>query len=163
MKTKKVTKRGPSHAAFWTLLKNVPGYEDRYKDVIKESIVEQYSLGKTCSLSEMYKRYPALYSEMIEAMKGNFEQRKDRYDEERDKSAKRVIASICSWLDKLEYKFKSNYHKIDYAKHTACRAANCDDFNKIPLSKMDAIYSLFCKKNTVDIAFPALDYKVSKH
>lgn len=163
MVTKKTTKKGPSHAAFWSLLKNVPGYTDKYKDLIKESIVDQYSNGKTCSLSEMYKKYPALYSTMIDAMKGKPEQRRDKYDEERDKSAKRVIASICGWVDKLGYKFESRQKKIEYAKHTACRSANCEDFNKIPLSKMDAIYNLFCKKNTVDIDFPALDYKVSKH
>ena len=33
--TKKQTaRRAPSHALFWTLLKEVPGYDPHYKDVI---------------------------------------------------------------------------------------------------------------------------------
>lgn len=66
----------PSHALFWTLLKEVPGYDPHYKDVIKEGIVHEHSGGRTTSLSEMYTKYPKEYSLMIEAMKGNQEQKK---------------------------------------------------------------------------------------
>ena len=68
---------------------------------------------------------------------------KARYEEARDKAAKRVIAAICAWLDKLGYKFETRNDKIRYALSMACRAANCANFNAIPESKLTAIYNLF--------------------
>lgn len=163
MATKKTSKR-TSHALFWSLIRDVPGYQEQYKDVIKEGLVNQYSFGKTCSLSEMYKKYPDEYSLMIEAMKGDTRQRQARYDKDRDKAAKRVIAAICGWLDKLGYKFDTPEDKIRYAMAVACRAANCGNFNAIPESRLTAIYSLYCKKNSIGIdGNPALDYVLSKN
>ena len=41
--TKKQTKkRLPSHALFWALLKETPGYDPRYKEVIKEGLVYEH-------------------------------------------------------------------------------------------------------------------------
>ena len=114
-------KESPVARPFWSLIKETLGYEEAYKDVIKEGLVNQYSGGKTCSLSEMYKKYPTEYSNMLEAMKGNTEQRRVRYDEDRDKAAKRVIAAISSWLDKLGYKYPTPTDKIRYAMAVACR------------------------------------------
>ena len=146
---KQSKKRAPSHALFWALAKEAPGYDPRYKDVIKEGLVHQYSNGKTCSLTEMYEKQPAEYSCMIEAMKGDARRRRVRYDENRDKAAKRVIAAICGWLD---------------AMAVACRAASCGNFNAIPESRLTAIYSLYCKKNSICVdGNPALDYIVSKN
>lgn len=157
-------KKAPSHALFWALIKETPGYKEAYKDVIKEGLVNQYSGGKTCSLSEMYKKYPAEYSNMLEAMKGDTRQRRARYDADRDKAAKRVIAAICSWLDKLGYQFETRVDKIRYALSIACRAANCANFNAIPESRLTAIYSLYCKKNSIETdGNPALDYVISKN
>jgi hypothetical protein len=163
MATQKKTKKPVSHALFWTLIKETPGYKDAYKDVIKEGLVNQHSGGKTCSLSEMYRKYPAEYSNMLEAMKGNAEQRLARYEEARDKAAKRVIAAICTWLDKIGYKFETRNDKIRYVLSIACRAANCANFNAIPESKLVAIYNLYCNKNSVNIEYPALDYTISKN
>lgn len=164
MATQKKTKKTVSHALFWTLIKETPGYKEEFKDVIKEGLVDHYSGGKTCSLSEMYRKYPAAYSNMLEAMKGDARQRRARYDEERDKAAKRVIAAICSWLDKLGYQFETRDDKIRYALSIACRAANCNNFNAIPESRLTAIYSLYCKKNSIEInGDPALDYVISKN
>ena len=161
---KQSKKRAPSHALFWSLIRNVPGYQEQYKDVIKEGLVSQYSGGQTCSLTEMYRKYPDRYSLMIEAMKGDSRQRQSRYDEDRDKAAKRVIAAICGWIDKLGYKFDTPTEKIRYAMAVACRAANCGNFNKIPESRLTAIYSLYCKKNSIGIdGNPALDYVLSKN
>lgn len=163
MATKKATKRTP-HSLFWSLLREVPGYKEEYKDVIKEGVVSQYSGGLTCSLSEMYRKYPDRYSSMLEGMKGDKGQRQARYEETRDKAAKRVIAAICSWLDKLGYKYETPQDKIRYAMGVACRAANCGNFNKIPESRLTAIYSLYCNKNSISIdGNPALDYIVSKN
>ena len=99
--TKKQTqKRPPSHALFWTLLKETPGYDPHYKDVIKEGIVHEHSGGRTTSLSEMYAKYPREYSLMIEAMKGTPEQKKARYDSQENNARRRVIAAISEWVDK---------------------------------------------------------------
>lgn len=162
MKTKK-QKKGSQHSAFWALIKNIPGYQAEHKELIKEGIVHEYSRGKTTSLSEMYRLLPAEYSMMIEALKGNSD-RRSVYDEKRDRASKRVIASICSWLDKLGYQFETSSEKIRYAKAVACRASNCSDFNKIPESRLAAIYNLYCNKNKVDISGnPALDYIITKN
>lgn len=157
-------KKAPSHALFWTLIKETPGYNDKYKDVIKEGLVDQYSGGRTSSLSEMYSKYPAEYSNMLEAMKGSSRQKQNRYEGTRDKAAKRVIAAICSWLDKLGYTYPTPADKIRYAMAVACRAANCLNFNAIPESRLTAIYNLYCNKNSVSIdGNPALDYIISKN
>ncbi len=66
--TKRQTKKH-SHALFWTLLKETPGYDPCYKEVIKEGIVHEHSGGRTTSLNEMYENYPSEYSRMIDAMK----------------------------------------------------------------------------------------------
>lgn len=98
--TKKQTKkRAPSHALFWTLLKEVPGYDPGYKDVIKEGLVHQYSGGRTQSLSEMYSKYPCEYSLMIEAMKGTPQQKKTRYEDSLDKMKKGSLPPSASmWI-----------------------------------------------------------------
>ena len=161
---KKTRKKTASpHALFWQLIKDVPGYSEKYKDVIKEGLVGRHTLGRTCSLSEMYAKYPAEYSLMIEEMKGGAGKKRERYDENRDRANKRVIAAICTWLDKLEYKYPTPADKVRYAKAVACRASNCAAFNKIPLSRLEAIYGLYCSKNKVDISALALDYLMSKN
>ena len=160
----KTTKSKPTHALFWSLLKETPGYQEAYKEVIKEGIVHEYSGGRTTSLSEMYRKYPAEYSEMVEAMKGDSHRRQMRYEAGRDRAAKRVIAAICKWLDRQGYRFGSREEKIRYVLSVACRAANCPDFNRIPESRLTAIYNLFCRKNSVDISGqPELNYVASKN
>lgn len=161
---KQSKKRAPSHALFWTLVKEVPGYDPRYKDAIKEGLVHLFSCGKTRSLTEMYEKQPAAYCCMIEELKSDARQRRVRYDAARDKAAKRVIAAICGWLDKLGYEFDTPAEKVHYAIAVACRAASCGNFNAIPESRLTAIYSLYCKKNSIRIdGNPALDYIISKN
>lgn len=156
-------KKAPSHALFWTLIKETTGYNEAHKELIKEGLVHQYSGGLTCSLSEMYRKYPDKYSLMLDALKGNAAQRKARYETARDKAAKRVIAAICCWLDKLGYRFENRDDKIRYTLAVACRAANCANFNAIPESKLIAIYNLYCNKNKVNTDNPALDHTISKN
>lgn len=157
-------KKAPPHALFWTLLKKTPGYDERYKEVIKEGVVNDHSKGKTCSLSEMYKRYPTEYSLMIEAMKKAVSGGKRAiYDETLDHERKKVIAVICSGIDKRKYTFRSGEEKVAYAKRVACRAANCAYFNAIPLSRMQAIYNDWLNKNEVDVnGRPELDYVITE-
>ena len=160
----KTTKNKPTHALFWSLLKETPGYQEAYKEVIKEGIVHEYSGGRTTSLSEMYRKYPAEYSKMVEAMKGDYYDRAARYEAGRDRAAKRVIAAICQWLDRQGYRFGSRDEKVRYCLAVACRAANCPDFNRIPESRLTAIYNLFCRKNSVDVSGqPELNYVASKN
>ena len=156
--TKRQTKRcAPSHALFWTLLKEVPDYDPRYKDVIKEGLVHEHSGGRTTSLSEMYARYPKEYSLMIEAMKGTPQQKKARYEDSANLARRRVIAAICQWVDKLGYTFESDQTKIRYVMGIA----NCGNFNAIPESRLSAIYNLYRKRNSVDITGkPELDFPV---
>lgn len=111
---KQTSRRAPSHALFWTLLKEVPGYDPHYKDVIKEGIVHEHSRGRTTSLSEMYAKYPREYSLMIEAMKGTPQQKKTRYDSQENNARRRVIAAISKWVDKLGYSFESREAKVRY-------------------------------------------------
>ena len=160
--TAKTSKKPKSHALFWSLLKETPGYNEKYKDVIKEGIVMKFTNEATSSLSEMYKKFPAEYSLMIEDMKGDFNKKKERYDEDRDRVAKRVIAAICTFLDKSAYIFTSSGAKIAYAKSVACRAASCPSFNKIPLSRLSAIYGEYCNKNSVKANHPT-DYVIGKN
>ena len=160
--TKTINKKPKSHALFWSLLKETPGYDEKYKDVIKEGIVMEHTNSATSSLSEMWKKFPAEYSLMIETMKGDTAKKKERYDAERDRVAKRVIAAICTFLDKSGYVFKGRDSKIAYAKGVACRAASCSDFNKIPLSRMSAIYGEYCRKNKVETNNPT-DYVIGKN
>jgi hypothetical protein len=154
-----------SHARFWGLLKEMPGYDERYRDVIKEATVHEYSGGKTQSLSEMYAKYPQLYSRMIFEMRNDNtnHQRDDRYDSARNTARRGVLAAIYTWLDKNRYTFNTDQEKRQYAIKTACRAASCARFNDIPESQLSAIYNLFCKKNKVDIGGdPIIDYHFSQ-
>lgn len=160
----KQTKKKHSHALFWTLLKQIPGYNEAYKEVIKEGIVSEASKGKTESLSELYEKYPREYSLMIEKLKGDYYRKQARYEDSRDKAAKRVIAAICAYVDKLGYKFVSREAKIRYVMKIACRAANCWNFNAIPESRLSAIYNLYCKRNSVNIyGNPELDFPPSRN
>lgn len=145
------TKKKPTHALFWTLLRQTPGYNEAYKEVMKESLVWEASGHRTASLSELYRKYPKAYSLMIEQMKGDYDQRRQRYEDEADTARKRVIAAIAKYLDRCRYTFHSPADKVAYIRRIACRAANCADFNRIPLSRLQAIYNLYCERNRVDI------------
>lgn len=65
---------------------------------------------------------------------------------EGDRERKRVIASIGGWLRKCSIE-----HDIKTIKAIACRASDCSDFNKIPLSKLRAIYYEFRNKQRVKV------------
>lgn len=143
------TQTNKTHGLFWSLIKNVKGYNPSYKEVIKDGLVHQYSEGRTTSLSELYTKYPGDYCRMIEDLKGSSIEKQGRYYDSLDKERKRVIAAICGWIDKIGYKFENPSEKIVYAKAVACRAANCALFNKIPASRLTAISFLYSNKTDV--------------
>lgn len=155
--------KNKSHGLFWTLIRSVKGYNEAYKEVIKEGLIHEYTAGKTTSLSQMYNKYPADYARMIEDLKGSPSARKERYRDEQDKDRKRAIAAACGWIDRVGYKFKTRDEKIKYAIACICRAANCLDFNKIPSSKLTAISFLFNNKKDVDVDLPELKSIISKN
>ena len=144
-------KKKPTHALFWTLLRQTAGYNESYKEVMKESLVWEASGHRTASLSELYEKHPEAYSRMIEQLKGDHRQRRQRYENEADTARKRVIAAIAKYLDRLGYTFRSRDDKVSYIRRIACRAANCPEFNRIPLSRLQAIYNLYCEWNRVEI------------
>lgn len=157
-------RKKPTHALFWSLLRQTEGYDEAFKDDIKAGIVAECSGGLTTSLSEMYRLYPAAYSLMIEKLKGDSSRRRERYDNEHDRAAKRVIAAICQCLDRQGYRFEDRRRKLRYAMSIACRAANCGNFDAIPLSRLQAIYNLYCEKNRVGIkGEPLTDAPISKN
>jgi hypothetical protein len=137
---------------FWTLIREIDGYKEAFKDVIKEGVVHQYSGGKTESLTEMFEKYPEEYARMMTALKGDHNRKQSRYDKEIGVARGRVIAVICKWVDKMGYKFGTKDEKLEYVKGVAARSADAPSFNKIPLSRMSAVYNLFLKKNKVDVS-----------
>lgn len=157
------TKKENKHALFYQLLKDLPGYDIRYRDVIKEGIIYEHSGGKTTSLSEMWNKYPAQYSDMIEAMKRDRRNRMEHYQDESDKWRKRVIAVIAQTVDRAGYQFEDNNKKLDYIKRLACRAGNCSEFNRIPLSRLQGLYSYFLRHNQAGKPDPTIDYNLGRN
>lgn len=146
---KKTTQKNKSHGLFFSLLKNVPGYDPQYRDVIKEGIVSQYTKGKTESLSVMYERFPREYSKMINEMKGDSRQKEERRQSELEIARCRVLAAGYEWLEKSGYKPTRGQTKADYIKGAACRACNCSNFNLIDLPSLQKYYGWLCKQNRV--------------
>lgn len=151
--------KNKTHARFYSLIVNLPGYSQKNREEIKSEIVRQYSSNNTASLSELYQRYPDKYSEMIEDLKRKTQrspQAKTQFDPEWDIWAKRVIAVLCNWIDRHNLQF-DGVSKIRYAKAVACRAANCAEFNKIPVSRLSEIYNVFLKRNSVGPSVDAIE------
>jgi hypothetical protein len=144
--------KNKTHGRFWSLLKETPGYDARYKEEMKSGLVEHYSNGKTASLSDLYERFPESYERMIYEMKlDRFQspQAKRMYDPEADSWRKRVLAAICSWLSNQSVVFEDSHARISYAQSVACRAANCRSFNKISVTRLAELYNAFLKRKAV--------------
>lgn len=143
-----MTTANKTHGRFFALLKQTPGFVSKYRDQMKEALVEHYSDNKTSSLSEMYAKYPEAYERMIYNMKKErmvSPQAKRIYDPEANMWRKRVIAAICAWMDQNDIVVTD---KVKYAISMACRAANCSNFNRIPQIRLAEIYNAFLKKKT---------------
>jgi hypothetical protein len=69
---------------------------------------------------------------------------KSNPDAEADKYRKRVIAAIGAWL-----RVTNQPENIAHITGIACRAASAENFNKIPPSKLRAIYHEFSNKARV--------------
>lgn len=64
--------------------------------------------------------------------------------QELDTWRKRVMASIGSYLD-----FIGKDQRPELIKAIACRATNCNEFNRITLEQLRNVYSAFTKKTKV--------------
>lgn len=76
---------------FWALLAQTPGYDARYKDVIKEVWVLRFSDDKTESLTDLYKRFPVQFKAMIKELEENIR-------EDHEKAVKSARSAILHRL-----------------------------------------------------------------
>jgi hypothetical protein len=141
----------PNYRKFYALLGqlNTGGQDD-----FKEMMVLQFSGGRTEHVSAMKKTEYAAMMVALESKaasdKGDFA----AYDTWR----KRVIAVIGAWLKSRQLTGdpqgdQSSCHLI---KAIACRAAGVDEFNRIPLNKLRALYGEWCGKNKISVETGAL-------
>lgn len=137
------------HTWFYAYLKTIDGHQ-QYGDVIKESIIFEYSGGLTESLSEMYKNSRHLYERMraeltngkIWSTKYSVKDIKPKiYNADLDKARKRLIAVLFDCTGIQGYK-----KDIHYIKKMACIAAGVTQFNDIPLEKLEELYRKFGRK-----------------
>lgn len=130
------------HGWFFQYLQTV-GDDD--KDEARKAIVFDYSGGKTESLSELYALYPRFYNKMKTDLLSaiNNKPQKPKADDGLDIHRKRLIAAIFETLEDQDIKGKS----FDYVKSVACKAANVDRFNDIPLPTLKSLYRKFGEKN----------------
>lgn len=127
------------HTWFYAYLKTIDGHQ-QYGDVIKESIIFEYSGGLTESLSEMYKNSRHLYEKMrAELTKKPLQRGSIIYD--LDKARKRLIAVLFDCTRMQGYK-----KDIHYIKKIACIASGVAQFNEIPLGKLEELYRKFGRK-----------------
>ncbi|NDV45484.1 hypothetical protein D0T49_00255 [Paludibacter sp. 221] len=126
------------HAWFFAHLKTIEGYGLGYDDVIKESIILEYSNHKTESLKELYEKYPQAYKRM----RNDLSVKTKKHDGELDKARKRLIAAIFASLEGNGYT-----PDMDYVKRVACCAAKVKQFNNITLRSLKNLYNKFTHKN----------------
>lgn len=141
----KAKTKTPDFRRFWAMLKQMPGYSEDNRDDLKCELVRQFSDGSTESLSAMYRKCPGRYIEMLHYMQ-NETRHTPHFLKQEDIWRRRVIASICGYLDVKGYDYKSS-EKVKVAKATACRAAgvSSDAFNRIPVLQLREIYNAFRK------------------
>lgn len=132
-----------NHKKFYRLLKIMSDASGLPADELREQLVEQFTDGRTKSLTQTE---ATEYSLMIGAMEAQATEKPDEANA--DLWRKRVMGSIGGWL-----RLKAEAGEIDdeaaVIKAIACRAAGCTDFNKIPLSKLRAVYYEFLEKQKI--------------
>lgn len=106
----------------------------------RKALVKDYSGGKTESLSELYNKHPRLYAKMRTALSTPKDKRSD---DSLDIHRKRLMAAIFERLEDQGIKGKT----YDYVKSVACKAAQVDRFNDIPLPTLQSLYRKFGEKN----------------
>lgn len=102
----------------------------------KEALLDGYGVASSADLSERQLR------DLIAKLQG---------DSEGDRWRKRVIASVGKWLE-----LTGGKNNLDAVKGIACRATGYDDFNKIPVPRLQNVYYGFVKKQRDELAIQAL-------
>ena len=136
MKSKKYN----PHSWFFAYIRRLPDYDQSESDAIKKSIVSQYSGGKTNSISDLLRNYPAIYYRM----KREFTN--EAYNE-LDAARKRLIACLFDYL-----KQKGIQANMEYVKAVAVRAANKTEFNEITISQLKQLYQAFGSKKATNLS-----------
>lgn len=108
-------------------------------EAARKALVFDYSNGKTESLSELYEKHPRLYQKM----RNTLSPAKKRTDNPLDIHRKRLMAAIFETLEDQGIKGKD----FNYVKSVACKAAQVDRFNDIPLAILKSLYRKFGEKN----------------
>lgn len=73
--------------------------------------------------------------------------------QEEDKWRKRVIAAICGYIDRNSI---CTTDKVKYAKNIASKASSVKDFNEIPIHKLQSLYNMFLKSNSLALKVESL-------
>ena len=148
MATKKRT-----YGNFYRLLALLPSGE-------KEEWIARATGGRTTSLREMT---TIEYGEMTRAMRAAVDARKNEALNKLDLARKRLIAAIGGYLEALG-RSGDDLPKI---KAIARRASGKEEFNKIPLDRLNSLYNAFKNRKTdlltvkeVDLGCPVKELQV---
>lgn len=92
-----------------------------------------------------------LYVEELEHICNVLDSEANKKEMKHEAARKRVFGAIGGWLDMLYGRVpksdRTKYReRIDKIKAIACRQTECDNFNKIPLERLNNVSHLFSKK-----------------
>ncbi|WP_165027231.1 hypothetical protein [Dysgonomonas sp. ZJ279] len=133
------------HGWLFLYLQSVCDIDDT--EAARKVLVNQYSGGKTESLTTLFKEYPNIYNKMRTDLSPAKPKESDNI---LDKPRKRLMAALFEMLENKEKeKPKDKQRKIttEYVKAVACRAAKVDRFNNIQLPTLKALYRSIGEKN----------------
>ncbi len=108
-----------------------------FKSDDRRDFIADFTEGKYMSLTDLYDNDLSLYNWMIAQMQIKVAE----YRKTKSKLRQQLIAAIFAHFERQELKVN-----IDYVKTVACRAAKCDDFNKIPEDKLRSLIHEFNNK-----------------
>ncbi len=108
-----------------------------FKSSDRRDFICDFTDGKFTSLQGLYEHDLELYNWMIAQMQIKVAE----YRKTKSKLRQQLIAAIFAHFERQELRVN-----IDYVKTVACRAAKCDDFNKIPEDKLRSLMHEFNNK-----------------
>jgi hypothetical protein len=133
-----------NHREFYRLLEALSKTAGVPKADLKTDLVNEFTDKRTEHLHEMD---DIEFSLMMGAMAAQIEENKDKTG---DIWRKRVMASIGGWLNMTSPEQEAQ-NRAALIKGIACKSAGggIKDFNKIPVSKLRAIYYEFLEKQKI--------------
>ena len=87
-----------NHAEFYKYLPAQPGYQKKYAEMLKETLVYEYSDKKTQSLKELAERWPRKYDRMINDMRDTYQKHLPKTDAERKLLLKQKRSEVLKLL-----------------------------------------------------------------